>query len=293
LKFEKITLMDYIIAILLAAFCLTVIMPFVYLINLSLSEPDLLNGASMSLFLWPEGFSLNAYTSFLTAPYIESGFQNTILRTVVGTFGSLAVMSMAAYALSRTSLPHYRFLTMFVIVTMFFNGGIIPQYLLIKALGLYDTFWVLIFSPVTLFVNGFFLLILRNFFLNIPEELEEAAEIDGAGKLKIFLAIVLPMSVPVLATVALWQAVYHWNAWFDGLMYITSPEKQVIQVHIRRLVIEQNAAMMDRMVIGREVPTPESLRSAAIIVATVPILLVYPFIQRFFRKGIMVGAVKG
>jgi putative aldouronate transport system permease protein len=128
--------------------------------------------------------------------------------------------------------------------------------------------------------------------MNIPDGLLEAAEIDGAGKWKILFSVVLPLSVPVLSTVALWQAVYHWNAWLDALMYISSPEKQVISVNIRRLVIEQNAAMMDRMTIGKKVSTPESLRAAAIIVATAPILIVYPFIQKYFRKGIVVGALK-
>lgn len=293
MKSEKVTGLDYAIAAMLLLLCLSIVYPFVYLINLSLSSAEALSGVSVSLFLWPEGFSLDAYNAFLTSKYVVSGFQTTILRTVIGSLGSLMIMSMAAYALSKRTLPHYRFFTLYVVVTMFFNGGIIPQYLLIKNLGLYDTFWALIFSPITLFVNGFFLLILRNFFMNIPESLLEAAEIDGAGKLLSFFRIVLPLSVPVLATVALWQAVYHWNAWFDALMYINTPDKQVIQIHIRRLVIEQSAAMMDQMVTGKSIPTPESLRAASILVATVPILLVYPFIQKYFRKGMMIGAVKG
>jgi putative aldouronate transport system permease protein len=265
------------------------------LTGLSLSTAEGLYKGAESLVMWPSDITLEAYRKFLTMDFVFTGYMNTVFRTVVGTFSSLFVMAFAAYALSKKYLPHVKFYTTLFIITIFFSGGLIPTYLLIRNLHLIDNIWVLVLGPL---VNAFYLLILRNFFMSIPVELEESARIDGAGDIRIFFTIIMPMSLPALATIGLWQAVGHWNSWFDSLIYITSIDKQVISVHIRRLVIEQNAAM-NEMLTGlttqqaKDMPTPETMRAAAIMVTILPILCVYPFIQKYFVQGVMVGAVKG
>ena len=188
--------------------------------------------------------------------------------------------------------------TFFFVFTIFFNGGMIPLYLIIRDLKLVDNRWVFV---LPLIFNSFYMLIIRNFFMGIPEDMEESAKIDGANDVVILFKIILPLSLPVIATIGLWVAVFHWNAWFDSMVYINTPAKHVINIHVRRLIIEQNDKMMDSMMnsIGnfknasKDVPTGETMKAAAIIVTTIPILVVYPFIQRYFVKGVTVGAVKG
>ena len=280
----------------LSVLSLSILYPFVYLINMSLSTSAGLYSRDFALFLWPEGFTVEAYRKFLSMNYVYTGYAVTLFRTVAGTALSLIVMSAAAYALSKKYLPHVKIYTTIFIVTIFFSGGLIPTYLLMRNLGLLDNIWILVLGPM---VNAFYLLIIRNFFMGIPEELEESARLDGAGDFRIFTQVIIPLSLPVIATIGLWQAVNHWNAWFDSLIYINSMDKHVISVHIRRLVIEQNAAMNDQLtsslasVQKKNMPSPESIRAAAIMVTIIPILCVYPFIQKFFVKGVMVGAVKG
>ncbi|GBG06859.1 MULTISPECIES: carbohydrate ABC transporter permease [Paenibacillus] len=293
---QRLSLFDIFNYAALTIFCLSILYPFVYLINMSLSTSAGLYSRDFALFLWPEGFTLEAYRKFLSMNYVYSGYGSTIFRTVAGTVLSLIVMSGAAYALSKKYLPHLKIYTTIFVITMFFGGGLIPSYLLMRNLGLLDNVWILVLGPM---VNAFYLLIIRNFFMSIPEELEESARLDGAGDIKIFTHVIIPLSLPVIATIGLWQAVNHWNAWFDSLIYINSMDKHVISVHIRRLVIEQNAAMNDQLInsLGsvqkKDMPAPESIRAAAIMVTIIPILCVYPFIQRFFVRGVMVGAVKG
>jgi putative aldouronate transport system permease protein len=249
------------------------------------------NGA---LLLWPQGLTFGAYEGFLNQSYIYTGYAYTIGRTLVGTFLAILLMSLASYALAKY-IPFRRSITFFFIFTMFFSGGLIPTYLLIKSLGLINNPLVLILAPPMLF-NTFYMLILRNFFMSIPDSLEESAKIDGAGDLRIFFQIIIPLSIPAIATISLWVAVAHWNSWFDSLIYINDPNKQVIQVHIRKLIIEQSESMMrstldyyDR----KAMPTPESMKAAGILITMIPILCVYPFIQRFFVKGVVMGAIKG
>ncbi len=293
---QRLSLFDIFNYVALSILSLSILYPFVYLINMSLSTSAGLYSRDFALFLWPEGFTLEAYRKFLSMNYVYTGYASTLFRTVVGTALSLIVMSAAAYALSKKYLPHVKIYTTIFIITIFFGGGLIPTYLLMRNLELLDNIWILVLGPM---VNAFYLLIIRNFFMGIPEELEESARLDGAGDLRIFTQVIIPLSLPVIATIGLWQAVNHWNAWFDSLIYINSMDKHVISVHIRRLVIEQNAAMNDQLtnslasVQKKNMPSPESIRAAAIMVTIIPILCVYPFIQKFFVKGVMVGAVKG
>ncbi|UQZ86376.1 L-arabinose transport system permease protein AraQ [Paenibacillus konkukensis] len=291
----KLSAFDVINGILMLLFCFSIIYPFIYLIGYSLSTAESLYSGGVSLLIWPKEITFEAYRKFLSMDFIYTGFFNTVFRTVIGTLLSLLVMSCAAYALSKKYLPHRKFYTTIFIITIFFNGGLIPTYLLMRNLHLIDNIWVFVLGPL---INAFYLLILRNFFMHIPPELEESAKMDGAGELRFFFQIIIPLSLPSLATIGLWQAVHHWNSWFDSLIYINSIDKHVISVHIRRLVIEQDAAM-NEMLAGmanqqaKNMPTPETMRAAAIMVTTLPILCVYPFIQKYFVQGVMVGAVKG
>lgn len=279
----------------LTLFCLSILYPFYYLISISLSTAGEIYTAQNTVFYFPSTITWEAYQKFLSMDYVYTGYFNTVFRTVAGTSLSLIVMSCAAYALSKKTLPHLNLYTTFFIVTMFFGGGLIPTYLLIRQLNLLDNIWVFVFGGL---VNAFYMLILRNFFMSIPEEMEESARMDGAGDALIFARIVVPLSLPALATISLWLAVGHWNAWFDSLIYIKSIDKHVISVHIRRLVIEQDQSMSQTL-IGLsnrqrgDKPTPEGMRAAAIMVTIIPILCVYPFVQKYFVQGVMVGAVKG
>jgi len=204
-------------------------------------------------------------------------------------------MVCAAYPLSKKHLPHRNGYTSFFVATIFFSGGLIPNYLLIKSLGLLDNRLVYILPGA---VAIFSMLIIRNFFMAIPGELEESARMDGAGDWRILFVIIIPVSMPVLATVGLWAAVAHWNSWFDSMIYINDPDKQVMQIYLRRLVVEASDTEMRKLLsqtdqdMGIEI-TPETIKAAALMVTITPILLVYPFLQKYFVKGVMVGSLKG
>jgi putative aldouronate transport system permease protein len=291
---NRMQLFDYINYLFLVLLAISVMYPIMYLLFLSVSTREGLAQAGGNVWLWPEGFTLSAYTGFMKQSFIYTGYSYTIFRTVVGTFLGVLLMSLAGYSLSKM-IPFKKSITMFFVFTMFFTGGLIPTYLLIKSLGLIDNPLVYILAPPFLY-NTFYMLILRNFFMTIPDSLEESAKMDGATDIKIFMYIMIPLAAPAIATISLWVGVSHWNSWFDSLIYIQSSDKQVIQVHIRKLVIEQSALLlsdaMDSMD-KKNLPSPESMKAAAILITMIPILCVYPFIQRFFVKGVVMGAVKG
>ncbi|MBD2870605.1 carbohydrate ABC transporter permease [Paenibacillus arenilitoris] len=265
--------------------------PFIHLLSVSLSTPA--EAIRPGLHVYPLEFSLEAYNKTFASSQIWIGFKNTIFRTVAGTFLALFMMALTAYPLSKKYLPHRSFYTLFIVFTMFFSGGLIPSYLLIKGIGLINSVWVYV---IPVMIQTFSLLVMRNFFMEIPSELEDSAKMDGAGDFRILLSIILPLSKPIMATVGLWQAVNHWNAWFDGMLYIQDPSKMVLQMFLRKLIVsgeeqEMNAIMNQAP--GVEIVTPETIKAATLMVATLPILIVYPFIQKYFVKGIMVGSLKG
>lgn len=290
---QRFTAFDAAIHVFLILFAATILFPFVYVIGLSLSTAQALY--TSEVFFWPNQMTVEGYRRFFSMDFVHTGYLVTVFRTAVGTAASLLVQSLAAYALSKRYLPHRNIYTTILIIPLFFGGGLIPTFLMVKGIGLLDSIWVFVFFHL---VQIFHMLILRNFFMGIPEELEDSARIDGASDLLIFFRIVLPLSTAAIATVGLWEAVMHWNAWFDSLIYITSEPKHVINVHIRRLVIEQQEGFTERMIdsfFGKrdDQPTPETIRAAAIIVTLTPIMLVYPFIQKYFVKGVVVGSLKG
>ncbi|MNI39980.1 Inner membrane ABC transporter permease protein YcjP [compost metagenome] len=201
-------------------------------------------------------------------------------------------MTLGAYALSKKYLPHRNFYTMLIVLTMFFSGGLIPTFLLIKSIGLYDTRWALIIPGL---INTFYMIIMRNFFMELPQELEDSAKIDGANDIQILARIVVPVSKPILATIGLWVAVHHWNEWFQALIYIQDQSKIVLQILLRRLIVENDDLQMRELMsqATEDEVVAETVKSAVLMIATIPILVVYPFIQKYFVKGIMVGSLKG
>lgn len=271
--------------ILMLLVCATMVYPFLYLFAMSFG-----NSATMGLNLIPDEFDLSAYERVFRNEYIISGFGNTIVRTVLGTILTVFFSICTAYPLSKANLPNRGFWTGMIIFTMFFSGGLIPSYLLVKGLHLQNTVWSLVLPGL---INTFNMIIMRNFFMSIPNSLEESAKIDGANDIKILFQIVVPISLPIIATVLLWSAVGHWNAWFDCMIYVSEPKKQVLQLILYRIVMEGNKEMMDNSINDNYFVSSDAIKAASIVVTTVPIMLVYPFVQKYFVKGVIVGSLKG
>ncbi|MDO4327184.1 MAG: carbohydrate ABC transporter permease [bacterium] len=288
MKKRKISVFEEFNLLLLGGFCLLVLLPFLHVVSLSFSSPE---SSFAQIRFIPEKFTLQNYVQVFKNKYIYSGFANSIFRTVVGTFLSVLATVCAAYPLSKTYFPHKTFWTLFIVFTMFFSAGLIPTYLWNKQLGLMDNKLVLILPGL---ISAYNVVIARNFFMGIPESLEESAKIDGANDILIFFQIVAPISKAIIATLALWIAVGHWNAWFDSTLYIRDAGDQVLQVVMRRIVLEGQIAAMELDDPNlASAANPETIKAATIMVTTLPILCVYPFVQKHFVKGVVVGSVKG
>lgn len=282
---------DYVLYFLLALIVLITIYPFWNQVVLSMSTDE--SAYSSGVLLFPSSFSFNSYHLVFQYKPLWIGYGNTILRTVLGVVLSLFFTTLTAYPLSKKDLPFNRAVTAYILFTMLFGGGLIPNYLLIKKLGMYDTIWALVIPGL---IGAFNVFIIRNFFRSLPESLEESARIDGAGYFLIFRKIIIPLSTPVLATVALWVAVGHWNAWFDSMIYISDPNKQVLQIVLRKIIIENNANDINTIIYKMGSTTQYSgrqLQATIIMFSIIPMIAVYPFVQKYFVKGIMLGAIKG
>ena len=267
-------------------FAVVCIYPFLYILNLSLSANA--SVAQYGLNLWPKGgITFDNYLLVFRTKTITSGFINTFTRTAVGTVLMLIFTILGAYPLSKKYFPNRTFWTTFILITMFFNGGLIPNFFLIKTVGLYNKFGALIFPGL---INTFYLIIMRNFMMTIPDSLEESAKIDGANDIRILISIVLQVCKPIIATVALWTAVWHWNSYFDSLIYISDEKKQVLQVILYRII--NTGSNSDVAAVTEELPFPEILRASTIMITILPIVLVYPFLQKYFMKGMLIGSIK-
>ena len=273
-------------AALMVFLCLAVLLPFWFLLVQSLDNVSRLSGG---LYLWPQEFTLKYYRKVLSSKYIWLGYMNTLYRVGFGTLLSLFCTSMGAYAISKKYFPHRTFWTFFMLFTMFFGGGLIPTFLWYRTLGFIDNRLVYILPGM---VGVYNLVMIRNFISTIPGEMEESARLDGANDFQIYLHIILPMSKPILATVGLWLIVGNWNAWFDCLVYMRSGSKQVLQVVLRRILNEGSNEMLEGANVEDMAVSPEMLKAATIFVSTIPVLLIYPFLQKYFVKGVMVGAIK-
>ena len=272
--------------IILAMISLMNLYPFLYVIFASFSDPVKLMGNS-SLLLKPLGFSLNAYKKVFVNPSIYSGYLNTIFYVAAGTLVNILATCMAAYVLSRKQFMLRRFLTIMFIFTMYFNGGLIPSYLLIKDLGLINSRLSLILPGA---VSTFNLMIMITGFEGIPQSLEESARIDGAGDWTILFRIIMPLAKPTIMVILLYYAVGHWNSWFNAMIYLRDADKMPIQIFLRDILTRSQLGAMTGQTDVEDVG--QTIKYATIIVSTVPILCIYPFIQKHFVKGVMIGAVK-
>lgn len=269
--------------------CFVMIYPFIHSLSISLSTPKEALRAGIHIF--PEEFSLEAYKTALGNTEIWRSFFYTVFKTVVYTIFSMLVMVCAAYALSRRYLPWRGTLLLIITFTMYFGGGLIPTYLLVKNLGILNTTAALVIPGL---VNTFSLIVLKNSFTQLPDELEESAKLDGANDIIILFKIMIPISLPILATITLWTVVGDWNEWFRAMLYVQEPSKTVLQILLRRLIIENNDTLVSNMITDTiQITTPESMKAAILMITIAPILVVYPFLQKYFVTGIMVGSVKG
>lgn len=265
------------------------IFPFIHVLAISLSSARPIMSGEVTLL--PKEFTFEAYTKVFTDASMIRSLGFTVMLTVVFTLMCMAMTIAAAYPLSKTNLKGRGFFMVVIIITMFFSGGIIPEYILVRNLHLLDTMWALILPGL---ISPFFLIIMISFFRGIPDSLEEAAEIDGSSHFFTLARIILPLSLPVLATLSLFYAVGRWNGFMDTLMYINSPELYPLQLKLYQLIQNNMATeLMRNEVVGAAQMMPESLKAASVIFATVPILIVYPWLQRYFVSGVMLGAVKG
>ena len=289
---ERFGIGDIIVYAVLAVFCLTILVPFIHLLNISFSPSHVATRGN--LLIIPRETTLDNYIKVFTSKWIWMGYKNTIIRTVIGTLAQLIVTAAGAYALSKKFFPHRSFWTFIIVFTMFFSGGLIPTYLLVKDLGLINTYASMILPGL---VSAFNLVIMRNYFSAMPEEIEESALVDGAGRFRTFVSIVAPLAKPIFATVGLWLVVGHWNAWFDVLIYVMDDTKFTLPIILRRIILAGTQQMFEMttgsIYIQQSVASPTGMKAAAIFVATVPILCVYPFIQKYFVQGILIGSLKG
>lgn len=285
-KIKLGTIVNYLLLALLAFVCLY---PFLNVLAYSVSGYNAV--LSNRVTVYPIDFTLEAYRQILGRTQIWMAMRTTVLITLVGTLLSLVLTVFAAYALSRQDLPGRKVFTVIILFTMYFGGGMIPTFLVVKGVGLYDMLGAL-FIPQS--INVFNFIVMRTFFRNLPESLEEAARIDGASHMQSLVKIILPLSLPILATIGLFYAVGYWNSYFDALLYIQSPEKYTLQLRLRGLLFgeELNNSGANLEGIGTQVMT-QSLKMATVAVSTIPILIVYPWLQKYFVKGVMVGSVKG
>lgn len=287
-KGEKVFNIFNIIILLLFAF--TTLYPFLYTLSISLSSAA--EAAKGGFHLYPKDISFTAYNMVFKNESLPIAYVNTIFRTVVGTVLALIVTCFYAYALARPETPNKKFFTVLLVFTMLFSGGKIPTYLALKQYHLLDSIWVYILPMLIIPYN---VIVARSFFMSIPRSLNEAAKIDGAGEFRTFFQIIVPISKPIIMTIALFMAVSHWNSWYDALMYITDNNKIVVQLLLQRIIQESDVSLITQGLVNPDAAefTSETVKSATVIVAILPILLFYPFIQKYFTKGIMLGAVKG
>ena len=278
--------------VLLALIAFTTILPFIYIIGASFATEYELTTRPM--FIIPQDVSLGAYEYIFSSNRILKAFGNSVFITAAGTAINLFFTITMAYALSKTRLRGRNFFLNMVIISMFFSGGMIPGYIVNASwLHLKDTYWAVLLPGA---ISAYNMMIVKNFFQGIPQELEESASLDGCTDIGILLKIVLPLSLPVLATFGLFYAVGHWNAYFGAMIYMTGArEKWPLQVLLREIIIMANATAGDMANLDPDFvqPPEQSVKMAVIVVSTVPIMCVYPFLQKYFVKGVMVGALKG
>ncbi len=295
MRIRRLTAFDLINSFLLLLLTFVTLYPIINVLAISLNEGlDTMRGG---ITLFPRKFTLQNYNLVFKNPAVFNAFGITILRTVIGTFLSLIATAMFAFGLSKKNLMGRKFYMGLSIISMYFSGGLIPFYLLIDNLGLINSFWVYIIPNL---ISVYNMIIMMTNFKQIPEAMEESARIDGAGYFTIFFKVVLPVSAPIIATIALFNAVWHWNSWFDGYLYMTKDDLLPLQNLLVR-IINANSMGQTLSKAGSATAiinkfggvTVKSVNMATMMISMIPILIVYPFLQKYFVKGMMIGSVKG
>lgn len=283
-------LFDAVNAIVLILLMIVTLYPFLYVVFSSVSDAKELVAHS-GLLIKPVGFSLAAYDAVIKNDMIWLGYRNTLFYVIVGTAFNIVMTSMGAYVLSRKDFLWKNVLTTMVVITMFFGGGLIPTYLLMQKLGFVNSVWALIIPGA---ISTWNLIIMRTSFSSIPASLEESAKIDGANDFTILFKIIIPLSLPVIAVMVLYYGVAHWNAWFSAMIYLRKRELYPLQLILREILVDSRTeGMMTDVSILEKQYMSETIKHATIVVSTLPILCSYPYLQKYFVKGVMIGALKG
>ena len=277
-------------AIFMVAMAFVTLYPLWHVLMASFSVPTRIM-AHRGLLFWPLGYSLEAYIQVFQHPLLARSYLNTVFYVVVGTTINLIMTFHGAYVLSRRNLYFKKHMMIMITITMFISGGLIPNYLLIVDLKLLNTPWALLLPDA---IGTYNMVMMRTYFQGIPYELEESARIDGASDIRILYQIILPVSTPIIAVIGLYYGVGHWNSWYNAMLYLTNRDLYPIQLVLREILIEGSMdALEDSAINSTWKAVEETLKYATIIVATVPVLCIYPFLQKYFDKGVLVGALKG
>ncbi|MCI3920903.1 carbohydrate ABC transporter permease [Paenibacillus sp. TRM 82003] len=284
---------DTVVNVVAGIILVIVLYPLLFVLSASFSDPAaVMNG---KMWLWPVGVTLDAYKEIFNYGQVWVGYKNTLIYTTVGTIVNIALTTLAAYPLSRRDLPGRSVFMFLITFTMFFHGGLIPTYLLVRDVGLVNTFWALIVPSAIATYN---LIVMRTYFqTSIPWEVQEAAHIDGCSNVKMLTHIILPLSKPILAVMVLFYAVGHWNSFFPALIYLRDESLYPLQIVLREILIVSQSSFLDEsggtFGMTEKLLLAESIKYALIIVASIPVLIMYPFVQRHFVKGVMIGSIKG
>ena len=278
-----------VVTLVVLAMCIMVLYPIYYMFIVSISDGNAVLRGDITVL--PQGINFGAYKAVLTNEYVPRAYLITILYTVIGTFIAVAMTALCAYPLSRKEFYGRGLFTGIVVFTMFFDAGIISNYMVVRSTGIMNTMWAIVLPGS---INVWYMIIMRTFFADIPEELFESAKLDGANDLTIFAKMVLPLSKAVLATMVLFYAVGFWNQWLQPLIYLDDRKKFPMQLILRNIVLGADAALSKSMSAATDMATMGlNIKYAVIFVTILPILVIYPFVQKYFVKGVMVGSVKG
>ena len=294
-KFSRLTGSDKAIMIfaytILGLFMAAIILPVIYIILASFIDPVTLQNSGLTFDF--SKWTLTAYERVMSNAQIWTGFKNAMIYSVLFTIISVMVTLLAAYPMSRPDFKGKGFFNVMFVITMFFGGGLIPTYLLISNLGMLDTIWAILIPGAFSVWN---MIIARTYYMGIPHDMQEAAEIDGASEMVYFFKILLPLCMPIIATIAMWQFVGMWNSYFDAMIYLNDPAKQPLQLVLRAILIQSQpepGMVSDMQSTAARAQLAELLKYATIIISSVPLMILYPFFQKYFDNGIMAGAVKG
>lgn len=284
------SIFPYINGIIMLILIVITVYPFIYVIMASFSDAVLLAANAGAFLIKPFGFSLEGYKIVLRNPNILIGYKNTLIYVTLGTSINLAFTILGAFVLSRRKFMLKKIMIVMIIITMYFSGGMIPRFIVVQSVGLYDTIWALLIPNA---ISTWNLIIMRTSFNAIPHEMEEAAKIDGANDLQLLFRVVIPLSVPVIAVMALFYGVGHWNAWFDSMIFIRNTRLYPLQLFLREILIMEQMGEMTSPEVIDDFFNLQLVKYCSIVISTVPILCIYPLLQKYFVKGIMVGALKG